>query len=72
MRREDQYPYSVFFADTVRHLNTVAGRLEWQASISNFPGWQLQAGVQGVWQRSNLDLFALRSTGPYLALSRVW
>jgi tetratricopeptide (TPR) repeat protein len=72
VKRQDQRPYSVFFGDVVRQLTTLAARLEWQTSVASLPGWKLQLGLQGVWQQSNLALFELRSSGPYLALGRVW
>jgi hypothetical protein len=67
--KKDSSIYSVLLGENVRKIARVGARLEWQASVSNY---QLQAGLQWSYQKSNLQLFRQQNWGPYIGASRAW
>jgi hypothetical protein len=67
--KKDSSIYSVLLGENVRKIARVGARLEWQASVSNY---QVQAGLQWSYQKSNLQLFRQQNWGPYIGASRAW
>lgn len=70
-RYQDAAGYSpVLQGGAIRNLNRQTARIEYQSAVAEKLQWVV--GVEWVRQRSSLELFQLRSHGPYTALRAIW